>query len=56
MIHEARSRRLRNISSLAFSGPDLRTGLMGSLAGDALARFAAPVAGMPPVHWDWPPP
>jgi sugar lactone lactonase YvrE len=56
MIHEARSRRLRNISSLAFAGPDLRTGLMGSLAGDALARFTAPVAGKPPVHWDWPAP
>ncbi|MBO1076912.1 SMP-30/gluconolactonase/LRE family protein [Roseomonas marmotae] len=56
MIHEARSRRLRNISSLAFSGPDLRTGLMGSLADDTLARFAAPVAGKAPVHWDWPAP
>lgn len=53
MIHEARSLKLRNISSLAFSGPQLRTGLMGSLAGDSLARFAAPVAGKPPVHWDW---
>jgi sugar lactone lactonase YvrE len=56
MIHEARSQRLRNISSLAFSGPELRTGLMGSLAGEALARFASPVAGKPPVHWDWPAP
>jgi sugar lactone lactonase YvrE len=54
MIHEARSKFLRNTSSLAFGGPDLRTGFMGSLAGDALARFASPVAGVPPAHWDWP--
>lgn len=53
MIHEAKSRKLRNISSLAFAGADLRTGLMGSLADDALVRFDTPVAGAPPVHWEW---
>ncbi len=47
------SRVLRNISSLAFGGPDLRTAYLGCLLGDRLARFRAPVAGRPPVHWDW---
>lgn len=46
------SRRLRNISSLAFGGPGLRTAWLGSLLGDRLESFIAPVAGHPPVHWD----
>ena len=43
---------LRNISSLAFGGADLRTAYLGCLQGDALACFRAPVAGRPPVHWN----
>lgn len=43
---------LRNISSLAFGGPDRRTAYLGCLLGDAIACFRAPVAGHPPVHWD----
>lgn len=43
--------RLKNISSLAFGGPDLRTAYLGCLLGDSLAAFPAPVAGMPPPHW-----
>ncbi len=46
------SRRLKNISSLAFGGPDLKTVYLGCLLGDSLARFRAPVAGRPPLHWD----
>ncbi len=46
-----RSRRLKNISSLAFGGPDLRTAYLGCLLGDALAMFRSPIAGAPPVHW-----
>jgi sugar lactone lactonase YvrE len=46
-----RSQRLRNISSLAFGGPDLRTGYFGCLLGDSLAHLRMPVAGMPPTHW-----
>ncbi len=42
---------LANVSSLAFGGPDLRTAYLGCLHGDAIASFAAPVAGRPPVHW-----
>ena len=47
------SRRLRNISSLAFGGPDLRTAYLGCLLGDAIAMFRSPVAGAPPVHWNF---
>jgi sugar lactone lactonase YvrE len=46
-----RSRRLRNLSSLAFGGPDLRTAYLGCLLGDSLATFRTPVAGLPPSHW-----
>ena len=46
------SRRLRNISSLAFGGPDLKTVYLGCLLGDSLARFCVPVAGRPPLHWE----
>lgn len=49
----ARGRRLPNITSIAFGGPDLKTGYMGSLAGEALACFRSPVAGLVPAHWHW---
>lgn len=45
------SRRLRNISSLAFGGADLKTVYLGCLLGDSLATFRSPVPGRPPVHW-----
>jgi len=44
---------LRNVSSLAFGGPDRRTAYLGCLLGDSIASFRAPVAGHPPVHWEW---
>lgn len=44
-------RYLKNVSSLAFGGSDLRTAFLGSLKGDAIAWFRSPVAGHPPVHW-----
>ncbi len=47
------SRRLRNISSLAFGGEDLRTAYLGCLLGEAIATFRAPVAGLPPLHWSF---
>lgn len=47
-------RLLRNISSLAFGGPDLRTAYLGCLLGDSIASFRSPVAGHPPVHWSYP--
>jgi sugar lactone lactonase YvrE len=47
------SRRLRNISSLAFGGPDLKTAVLGCLQGQSLETFRAAVPGLPPVHWNY---
>ena len=47
------SQRLRNISSLAFGGPDLRTAYLGCLLGDSIASVPSPVAGRPPPHWSF---
>ncbi|MGE0233058.1 MAG: SMP-30/gluconolactonase/LRE family protein [Flavobacteriaceae bacterium] len=44
---------LSSISSIAFAGPDRRTVYLGSIGGDRLASFTAPVAGTRPVHWDF---
>jgi len=41
------------VTSLAFGGPDLRTAYLGSLKGTQLASFRSPVAGLPPIHWNW---
>lgn len=45
--------RLKNVSSLAFGGADLRTAYLGCLKGTSLASFRSPVAGLPQVHWHW---
>lgn len=45
------SRRLGNISSIAFGGPGRRTAYVGCLLGDHLVSFESPVAGVEPVHW-----
>lgn len=47
-----RSEVLRNISSIAFAGPDRRTGVLGCLLGDRLATLPMPVAGATPIHWN----
>lgn len=52
-LDTAAGKALRNISSLAFGGADLRTAILGCLLGESLATFRAPVAGHPPVHWRW---
>lgn len=44
---------LRNISSIAFGGADLKTGYLGCLLGDAIISVPMPVAGFPPVHWTY---
>ncbi len=48
---------LKNISSIAFGGVDLRTVYLGCLVGDAIASFRLPdsvaFAGHPPVHWSY---
>lgn len=49
----AKSRYLKNISSLAFGGPELKTAYLGCLLGDRLATLRMPVAGHPPIHWNF---
>lgn len=43
-------RTLKNISSLAFGGADMRTAYLGCLLGDRIACFQAPIAGWRPPH------
>jgi sugar lactone lactonase YvrE len=43
--------RLRNVSSLAFGGSDLRTVHLGCLLGDRVPCFRSPISGAPPPHW-----
>jgi hypothetical protein len=44
---------LKNISSVAFGGPDLSTVYLGCLLGDSLACYPSPVPGHPPFHWNY---
>jgi sugar lactone lactonase YvrE len=44
---------LKNISSLAFGGPDLRTAYLGNLLGESIQAFDTTVAGVRPVHFDF---
>jgi sugar lactone lactonase YvrE len=50
-VQQAPSRVLKNIASITFGGPDLKTVYLGSLGGDRIAVFRSPVAGEPLVHW-----
>jgi sugar lactone lactonase YvrE len=52
-VEGIQSRRLRNISSIAFGGKDLKTLFMGCLLGDAVATFRSPIAGQAPAHWSY---
>jgi len=52
-LDQPRSQCLKNISSLAFGGADLRSAYLGCLQGDSIARFTAPVAGHPRAHWKY---
>jgi hypothetical protein len=55
VLYEERTSTLRNISSIAFGGPDLKTAYLGNLMDDAIQSFRAPVAGMRPAHWNFGP-
>jgi sugar lactone lactonase YvrE len=52
-VESVRSRVLRNISSLAFGGDDLKTVYVGNLLGDTLATFRSPIAGLEQAHWSF---
>ena len=50
-LDDVKSRRLRNTSSLAFGGPDLKTATLGCLLDSCLYAFNSPRAGYPTAHW-----
>lgn len=50
-LDNCQSERLKNISSLAFGGSDLKRIYLGCLLGDAVAVYESPVAGYAPAHW-----
>ncbi|MCW0211214.1 MAG: SMP-30/gluconolactonase/LRE family protein [Achromobacter sp.] len=51
-ISTGRNYGLRNLSSIAFGGPDLRTAYLGSLFNTGISVWQAPVAGAKPLHWN----
>jgi sugar lactone lactonase YvrE len=55
LLYEDHGARLRNPSSIAFGGSDLKTAFMGSLMGSQVIKFQVPVAGMRPAHWNFGP-
>lgn len=46
-------RTLRNVSSIAFGGQDLRTVYLGNLGGDRIATFRSQLPGARPAHWGY---
>lgn len=52
-LDNVKSATLKNISCLAFGGPDMKTMYLGCLLGDRIATYRSPVAGLKPVHWNW---
>jgi sugar lactone lactonase YvrE len=55
ILYEQHGSTLRNISSLAFGGPDLMTAYLGSLMGSHVLAFRSPVPGQRPAHWNFGP-
>jgi sugar lactone lactonase YvrE len=51
MLMNNQSKKLKNISSIAFAGEDLKTAVLGCLGGETLATFRLPIAGAEPAHW-----
>jgi sugar lactone lactonase YvrE len=50
-VQQVPSQKLKNIASVSFGGPDLKTVYLGSLGGDRIAVLRSPVAGEPLAHW-----
>jgi hypothetical protein len=42
---------MKQISSIAFGGRDLKTAYLGNLLDDRIYSFQSPVAGQPMSHW-----
>ncbi len=52
-LDKVHSRKLRNISSMAFGGADLRDAYLGCLLDERIARIRLPRPGHPPAHWNF---
>ena len=52
-LDEVHSKVFKNISSLAFGGRDLCKGYLGCLLGNSIAQVSMPIAGHPPIHWNY---
>jgi sugar lactone lactonase YvrE len=52
-LDEVKSSYLRNVSSVAFGGPDLKTVYFGNLLDDRIYSWQSPVAGAEPPHWSY---
>lgn len=50
----AKGERLKNVSNLAFGGPDMRTAWLGNLLGETLPWFRVDVPGLKMPHYDLP--
>ncbi len=55
-LDRASTGQLKNISSIAFTGADRRTAVLGCLQGDQLVTLPLPAAGVCPPHWNYPQP
>lgn len=51
-FYTIKSEMLKNVTSLAFGGPDLKTIYLGSVMGDRLVSLRTAVPGVPMSHWD----
>ena len=50
-LDNVKSRKLGNISSLAFGGTDLSTAYLGCLLDSSIYSFKSTYCGHPPPHW-----
>ena len=55
-LETTKGRLLRNISSLAFAGPDMKEIYLGCLLGDRIAKFTSLTSGYAPPYWNFPGP
>ncbi len=53
-LDNVKSDALKSVSNVAFGGQSLKTAFFGCLLGDAIASMPLPVAGIKPVHWNFP--
>lgn len=52
-LDDTPAQHLKNISSIAFGGPDRKHVFLGCLLGDRIVRFRSDYAGVEPPHWQW---